>query len=86
MAISIRTITREHLPEWVTAAARGFSDHADEELVEASGRLVELDRAFAAFDDGLIVGTTTTRTLGLTIPGGHAQMGYVDEVAESSIL
>ncbi len=81
MAIAIRTITREHLPEWVTAAARGFSDHADEELVEASGRLVELDRAFAAFDDGLIVGTTTTRTLGLTIPGGHAQMGYVDEVA-----
>ena len=80
MSISIRTITPEQLPEWVSAMSRASGHYETEESIELNRSYTELDRTFAAFDSDQIVGTTTTRTAGMTIPRGVSSLGYVDEV------
>ena len=80
MSIQIRTITEDEFAEWSRAEARAFGFHSDDEYVERSRWIAELDRTFAAFDGGKIVGTATTRTAALTTPGGEAPLGFVDDV------
>ena len=77
----IRTIREEELEQWVRAEAVGFGSHATDERVEVSRSLTDVDRTFAAFDGSRIVGTTTTLPFAITIPGGSANLGYVDDVA-----
>ncbi len=81
MGIHIRPVAEDEFEEWSRAEARGFGFHADDEYVERSRWEAELDRTFAAFDDGKIVGTATTRSAALTTPGGEAALGFVDDVA-----
>ena len=81
MDIQVRTITDDEFDEWSRAEARGFSTHATDEYVEIARTIAELDRTFGAFDGAEIVGTTTTRTSELTVPGGAVPLGYVDDVS-----
>ena len=80
MSIQIRPIAEDEFAEWSRAEARAFGFHADADYVERSRWMAELDRTFAAFDDGKIVGTATTRSAALTTPGGEAPLGFVDDV------
>ena len=80
MNIQIRPIAEDEFAEWSRAEARAFGFHADDEYIERSRWMAEPDRTFAAFADGKIVGTATTRSAALTTPGGQAPLGFVDEV------
>ena len=81
MDIQIRTITDDGFEEWSRAEARGFSTHASDEYVDVARTMAEVDRTFGAFDGTEIVGTATTRTSELTVPGGTVPLGYVDDVS-----
>ena len=59
-----------------------FGYLATDEQVAVNRSFTEVDRSFGAFDGSNIVGTTTTtRSTRITIPGGTAKLGYVDDVA-----
>lgn len=81
MDIQIRTITDDEFDEWSRAEARGFSSHASDEYVEIARTFAETDRTFGAFDGTEIVGTTTTRTSEVTVPGRTVPLGYIDDVS-----
>ncbi len=81
MDIQVRTISEDEFEDWSKAEARGFSFHATEDYIRRSRSIAELDRSFGAFDGKQIVGVTTTRTSGITVPGGYAHLGYVDDVS-----
>ena len=81
MDVEIRTITEEEFDRWVKADGLAFGYHATDEQVAVNKSFTEVDRSFAAFDGSRIVGTTTTRSTRITIPGGTAKLGYVDDVA-----
>ena len=81
MSINIRTISDDEFDTWVRTEAWGFGHHAPDELVQVARSGTEMDRTFGAFDRGEIVGTTTTRTSVMTVPGGLAKLGFVDDVA-----
>ena len=80
-SFEIRTIKEEEFDQWVKAEGLGFGSHATDEWVAVNKSLTDVDRTFAAFDGSSIVGTTTTRSTRITIPGGSAKLGYVDDVA-----
>ena len=84
MHIDIRTISDDEFDAWSRAEARGFSSHASDEYVEIARSFAELDRTFGAFDGAEIVGTTTTRTSAVTVPGGPVALGFVDDVSVHS--
>ncbi len=79
MDIEIRTISADEFGRWEAAGTRAFGAHATDEAIELARSFAEIDRTFAGFDGG-IVGTTTTRTSAITIPGGWAKLGFVDGV------
>ena len=81
MDIQVRTIAEDEFEEWSHTEARGFSFHATEDYLQRSRSLAELDRSFGAFEGVQIVGAATTRTSALTVPGGTAPLGYVDDVS-----
>ena len=81
MDIRIRNIAEDEFQEWSRTEARGFSFHATEDYIRRSRSVAELDRSFGAFEGGQTVGATTTRTSGITIPGGMAGLGYIDDVS-----
>ncbi len=80
MDIVIRPIEDSDLDGWTRASAWAFGHHATDEYVRVNRLFTELDRTFGAFDGDEIVGTTTTRTSAMTIPGGVAKLGFVDDV------
>lgn len=80
MSINIRTINENELDSWTRASARAFGHHASDEYVRMNRSFAELDRTFGAFDGAEIVGTTTTRTSAMTVPGGALKLGFVDDV------
>ena len=81
MDTAIRPIDESEFDSWSRAEAVGFSHHAPNEYVKIARSFAELDRTFGAFDGDEIVGTTTTRTSAMTVPGGFAKLGFVDDVA-----
>ena len=81
MDIRIRNIAEDEFQEWSRTEARGFSFHATEDYIRRSRSVAELDRSFGAFEGGQTVGATTTRTSGITIPGGMAGLGFIDDVS-----
>ena len=80
MSVEIRTIREEEFAQWSEASALAFGMHATDEGVGVHRSFAELDRTFGAFDGGDLVGTTTTRTSAMTVPGGVAKLGFVDDV------
>lgn len=81
MSIVVRTISDDEFDSWVRTEAWGFGHHAPGELVRVARSGTDMGRTFGAFDDRDIVGTTVTRTSAITIPGGTAKLGFVDDVA-----
>ena len=80
MSIVIRTIDEEELDGWTKASSWSFGHHASDEHVQVSRPFTEMDRTFGAFDGAEIVGTTTTRTSAMTVPGRSLKLGFVDDV------
>ncbi len=80
MSIDIRKIHEDELDSWTKASARAFGHHATDEHVRVNRLFTEMDRTFGAFDGHDVVGTTTTRTSAMTIPGGDARLGFMDDV------
>ena len=81
MDIQVRTIAEDEFEAWSRAEARGFSFHATEDYLQCSRSVAELDRSFGAFEGDQVVGVATTRTSGVTVPGGVADLGYIDDVS-----
>lgn len=76
----IRLIEDSDLDSWTRASARAFGQHSSDEYVQVNRLFTELDRTYGAFDGDEIVGTTTTRTSAMTVPGGSLKLGFVDDV------
>jgi predicted acetyltransferase len=80
MDAKIRTISDDELVPFVRANDAAFSAVPDEDEIERTRRLVELDRCFAAFDGSEIVGTAAVFTMPMTVPAGELSVGYVTAV------
>ena len=81
MSIDIRTIYEDELDSWTKASAWAFGHHTSDESVRVNRLFTEMDRTFGAFDGDAVVGTTTTRTSEMTVPGGSVNLGFVDDVS-----
>jgi predicted acetyltransferase len=66
----IRTIAEEELEAWVRATDVAFGERSEPEQLERERSVTELDRAFAAVEDGEIVGTAAAYSLRMRLPGG----------------
>ena len=70
MDIEIRSITFEERPDWIRSAEASFSAIAKDDEIDAMLPTIEIDRSFAALDDGRIVGTSAAITTRMVVPGG----------------
>lgn len=70
MAIEISLLDPERFSEWRKVTRRGFGDIPSPEHIARRRRLVEMDRCFAAMDGGSVVGTGSSHTFHMTVPGG----------------
>lgn len=70
MSIEIRAITEDELDQYMAAIGTVFGEVRGEGEAERIAEVVGLDRTFAAFDGGRIVGTMGSYGLGLVVPGG----------------
>jgi predicted acetyltransferase len=69
--MEFRTITEAELEPFFLALSNAFGEALpDEEETAADRQLAELDRTFAAFDDGRIVGCAAVLTQQMVVPGG----------------
>lgn len=76
----IRTIAPEEFEAFAKASEASFSAALEPEDLERELSIAEFDRTLAAFDGGAIVGTTSTVTMPMTIPGADLQVGFVTSV------
>jgi predicted acetyltransferase len=83
MAIEIRAIHDDELRAWLDALSTGFHDRPDIDGIMAEVRPHwDLSRAWAAIEDGRIVGTTRTWPTELTVPGNaQIRMSAIAAVA-----
>ncbi len=71
MTPEIRCLTESDLPDFIDALSTGFLDRPDIAKVVAEVQpLWELDRTWAAFDQGSVCGTFRSWPTELTVPGG----------------
>lgn len=75
MAIEIRVIRDDEVEEYRQTLAVPFGSDPTPETAEQFRRRFEIDRLYAAFDDGQMVGTIGALTTKLTVPGGQVPMG-----------
>ena len=80
MGIEIRPIEEQELEQWLRVSYRGFGVHLTDAEMVLRRPTVEVDRALAAVEDGLIVGTTLAHSLQMTAPGGRLATPVVDAV------
>jgi predicted acetyltransferase len=67
---TIRHVTSEELPAFITAMNAAYLEHNDAEKVAAELRTIwDLDRVWSAFEDGRLVGTFRSHATELTVPG-----------------
>ena len=72
MTIEVRPIREHELREFIGAVSAGFLEHVDVDKVTEEVRpLWDLDRTWAAFEDGRMCGTFRTWATELTVPGGQ---------------
>jgi predicted acetyltransferase len=70
---TIRPVTDEEYPAFVTAFIEGFADDVpSDSFVDQMRSTLPPERTLAAFDDGAIVGTFGGYALDVTVPGGAA--------------
>ena len=81
MYIVIITIVEDEFDSLSRSEALGFGHHASDEYVRVARSFSELDRTFGTFDGDEVVGSATTRTSAMTVPGGNMKLGFVDDVS-----
>jgi predicted acetyltransferase len=72
MVLELRSITDHEFPRYALDLSMSFGDDFDEAQIERYRALSDVDRAFAAFDGGEMVGTAGSFSFDLTLPGGTA--------------
>jgi len=70
MDFDIRMLEYDRWEDFVLAAFVSFGEHPTDQEIEDSRIEFEPGRSIAAFDGDLIVGTTSTLSLQMTVPGG----------------
>jgi predicted acetyltransferase len=70
MDVEIRTIAEDELEGWIRANEAAFGGEPEPDQLELERSVTELDRAFAAVEDGEIVGTAAAYSLRMRVPGG----------------
>ena len=70
MDVEIRTIAASELESWVRVNELAFGGEPEPGQLERERSVTELDRAFAAVEDGEIVGTAAAYSLRMRVPGG----------------
>ncbi len=76
MTLEIRNVRTEELPAFIDAMSAGFLDRPDVDKVAEEVRpFWNLDRSWAAFEDGQITGTWRSWETELTVPGGQRLPG-----------
>jgi predicted acetyltransferase len=72
MTIEVRRIRDDELREFIETSSAGFLERPDVDKVTEEVRpLWDLDRTWAAFDDGRMCGTYRSWATELTVPGGQ---------------
>ena len=72
MTIEVRRIREDELREFIETSSAGFLERPDVDKVTEEVRpLWDLDRTWAAFDDGRMCGTYRSWATELTVPGGQ---------------
>ncbi|HIM16432.1 MAG TPA: GNAT family N-acetyltransferase, partial [Dehalococcoidia bacterium] len=72
MNIEFRPVREEEVDDFIRAESRGFGCNATDAYLAHGDRLIEADRTLAAFEGKRLVGTSTSHTLKMTVPGGAA--------------
>ena len=76
MALEVRPVRDEELPEFILTMNGAFLERPDAEKVIAAVRPIwDLERTWAAFDDGKMCGTFRSWATELTVPGGGRVRG-----------
>lgn len=70
MDVEIRPVAEHELEEWVRANEVAFGSQPEPGQLELERSVTELDRAFAAVEDGEIVGTAAAYSLRMRVPNG----------------
>ncbi|MCH7593805.1 MAG: GNAT family N-acetyltransferase [Chloroflexi bacterium] len=86
MPITYRPITIDEFDQFDAAMLRGFSAHPDSNpvLKDLGRRIFEPERSIVAFDGDLMVGTSSSITLEISVPGANTlPMGGITEVTVS---
>ena len=81
MDLEIRPNTWEEFPTLKKTNARAQNNFYDDSDVERFRIIFEPDRSLSAFEDGRIVGCTTSYGLDMTVPGGTVPIGAVAQVS-----
>ena len=72
MTIEVRRIRDDELREFIETSSAGFLERPDvDKITEEVRPLWDLDRTWAAFDDGRMSGTYRSWATELTVPGGQ---------------
>ena len=71
MSIEVRPVRDDELPAFIETMSTGFMERPDVDKVAAEVRPIwDLERTWAAFDDGRICGTFRSWATDVTVPGG----------------
>ena len=81
MEFEIRPNTWEEFPKLKVTNARGQNNFYSDTDVEIFRLIFQPERSLSAFEDGEIVGCTTSYSLEMTVPGGTMPIGAVAQVS-----
>lgn len=70
MSIEIRGCKDDEFPRFVEVMGSAFGHEVHEKDAERYKKVLEIERAFAGFDDGRLVGTSGSFSFEMTVPGG----------------
>jgi predicted acetyltransferase len=80
MSIGTRAVRSDEFRRFLDVLHQAFGGETTDDDVERARRVLPLERAFAAFEDDAIVGTTGVFPFVLTVPGGEVSAGGVTMV------
>ena len=81
MRIEIRPNTWEEFPNLKTVNARAQNNFYGDSDIERFRLIFDPDRSLSAFEEGRIVGCTTSYALDMMVPGGTMPIGAVAQVS-----
>ena len=81
MQVEIRSNTWEEFPNLKSVNARAQNRFYGDSDIDRFRIIFDPDRSLAAFEDGNIVGCTTSYALDMMVPGGTMPIGAVAQVS-----